>query len=64
LLLQIFRDPGVQRPPKVGKLLDWVVVFVVGRQLVDWHARRIHTSIKEAGVEGGVERWWHPEAAT
>ena len=62
LLLQIFRDPGVQRPPKQGKLRHWVVVtIVVSRQLLAWHARCIHASIKEAGVDGGVERWWHPK---
>ena len=62
LLLQIFRDPGVQRPPKQGKLRHWVVVtIVVSRRLLAWHARCIHASIKEAGVDGGVERWWHPK---
>ena len=62
LLLQIFRDPGVQRPPKQGKLRHWVVVtIVISRQLLAWHARCIHASIKEAGVDGGVERWWHPK---
>tara|TARA_B100000795_G_scaffold172286_1_gene129932 strand:- start:128 stop:445 length:318 start_codon:yes stop_codon:yes gene_type:complete len=57
------RNPGVQSPPKHGKLLHWVIVWVIGGYLVDWHARRIHTSLKEATVEGGMERWWHPEGS-